>query len=209
MKIRLILGDQLSRDVPSLIDIDMANDLILMCEVRAEAKYVKHHKKKIAFLFSAMRHFAQDLRAKGFNVRYTSYDDPENAGSLLGEVARAIAEYDVEDIIVTSPGEHRLLVDMQGWAEQLNLKVSIKEDTRFLSTPSEFAQWAKGRKQLRMEYFYREMRRKYSVLMNADGPIGGQWNYDAENRKPPLRPISQIILEIFPRFILPSPAIMP
>ena len=58
MKLRLILGDQLSMTLASLVDLDPQDDLLLMCEVHSEATYVKHHKKKLAFIFSAMRHFA-------------------------------------------------------------------------------------------------------------------------------------------------------
>lgn len=185
MKLRLILGDQLSPKISSLADAVAENEVILMCEVRAEATYVKHHKKKIAFVFSAMRHFAQSLEEQEMRVRYVKYDDPENSSSLLGEVRRACAAYDITEVIVTSPGEHRLLEEMQGWAEQIGMPVAIRDDDRFLSTKEEFASWAFGRKQLRMEYFYRDMRRKYSVLMDQEEPVGGQWNYDAENRKPP------------------------
>ena len=184
MKLILILGDQLNLNTPSL---QRASDdhVILMCEVRSEATYVKHHKKKIAFVFSAMRHFAESLRQDGHAVRYTKYTDPENAGSLYGEVARAIADLKATEVIVTEPGEYRLRADMQGWAERLGVPVQILEDTRFLASHQEFKDWAQGRKQLRMEYFYREMRRKYSVLMDHGGPMGGAWNYDAENRSPP------------------------
>jgi deoxyribodipyrimidine photolyase-related protein len=185
VRLRLILGDQLSTTLSSLVDAQAQNDLILMCEVRAEATYVKHHKKKIVFVFSAMRHFVGALAEQGLNIQYTKYDDPDNTGTLFGEVSRVIAQNDIDDVIVTAPGEYRLLQEMQGWSERLGLPVTIKEDDRFLCTRSEFATWAEGRKQLRMEYFYREMRRKYSILMDQDGPIGGQWNYDAENRKPP------------------------
>ena len=184
MKLILILGDQLSLNIPSL-HLASEDDVILMCEVRSEATYVKHHKKKIAFVFSAMRHFAESLRQGGHVLRYTHYSDPENAGSLYGEVARAIADLNATEVIVTEPGEHRLLAEMQGWAEKLNVPVQILEDTRFLASHQEFKDWAQGRKQLRMEYFYREMRRKYSVLMDHGGPIGGAWNYDSENRSPP------------------------
>ncbi len=185
MKLRLILGDQLRPHMSGLADLDPENDLILMCEVRSEATYVKHHRKKIAFLFSAMRHFASDLTEKDLNVRYVRYDDPDNTGSLLGEVSRAVAQDDVTEIILTAPGEYRLRAEMHGWSDTLGLPVSIREDDRLLCSTAEFAQWAKGRKQLRMEYFYREMRRKYNILMDQDDPIGGQWNFDAENRKPP------------------------
>jgi len=185
MKLRLILGDQLSRNISSLADVDVHNDIILMCEVRSEATYVKHHKKKIAFIFSAMRHFAAKLAEEGLDVRYVRYDDPNNAGSLRDEVARAAITNDIDEVIITSPGEYRLVEDIAGWSQVLGVKVTIRDDERFLSTASEFMAWAEGRKQLRMEFFYREMRRKYSVLMDHGDPIGRQWNYDAENRKPP------------------------
>ena len=184
MKLRLILGDQLSLSLASLTDAT-ADDLLLMCEVRQEATYVKHHKKKIVFLFSAMRHFATELSDNGFHVRYVKYDDPENTGSLLGEVRRITAQPGISEVVLTAPGEYRLSEDFAGWADALGVPVTVREDDRFLSTPTEFSDWAEGRKQLRMEYFYRDMRRKYSVLMDQDGPIGGQWNYDAENRSPP------------------------
>ena len=185
MKLCLILGDQLSLSLSSLAALDPQTDMLLMCEVHSEATYVKHHKKKIAFVFSAMRHFAAELSGKGYDVRYVKYDDPDNTGSLVGEGARLAARHEVREVIVTAPGEYRLQSEMAGWSTDLNLPVTIKEDDRYLCTATEFADWAEGRKQLRMEYFYREMRRKYSVLMEQDGPIGGQWNFDAENRKPP------------------------
>lgn len=185
MKLRLILGDQLSRNISSLAEVDAQNDVVLMCEVRAEATYVRHHKKKIAFLFSAMRHFAAELGEQGLTVRYVKYDDPDNSGSLIGELARALEQGGFDEVIVTAPGEYRLQAEMEGWSAHLGLPVSIKDDDRFLCTAAQFAEWAEGRKQLRMEFFYREMRRKHAILMDPDGPIGGQWNYDAENRKPP------------------------
>ncbi len=185
MRLCLILGDQLNPAISSLEDLDPKKDVVLMCEVRSEATYVKHHKKKIAFIFSAMRHFAIALSHNGFDVRYVKYDDPENTGSFVGELARIAAQSDIAEVVVTAPGEYRLKMEMTGWSAQLNLPVTIKDDDRFLCTTNEFKAWAEGRKQLRMEYFYRYMRRKYSVLMDQDTPIGGKWNFDADNRKPP------------------------
>ncbi|MEM7618555.1 MAG: cryptochrome/photolyase family protein [Pseudomonadota bacterium] len=186
MILRLILGDQLSHTISSLQGCDKDTDVIWMCEVMEEATYVKHHKKKIAFLFSAMRHFAEELREKGYNVRYTKLDDTDNSGSFQAEMERAVKECKPEKIIITTPGEHRVLKDMQGWRDKFNIDVDILPDDRFLCRPEEFAEWADGRKQFRMEYFYREMRKKYGILMCEDGkPEGGEWNYDSENRKPP------------------------
>ncbi len=106
--LRMVLGDQLSTKISALEGGDKRNDIILMCEVIDEATYVKHHKKKIAFLFSAMRHFADDLSKDGFQVRYIRLDDPENTGSFKTEVARAITALGVDRIIVTEPNEYRV-----------------------------------------------------------------------------------------------------
>ena len=156
-----------------------------MCEVWEETRYVKHHKKKIAFLFSAMRHFAASLHEQGFQVTYTRLDDEFNSGSFKGEIARALESTSYERIVVTQPGEYRLLNDMQHWSQLFGLPVEIRSDDRFLSSIQQFERWAIGRKQLRMEYFYREMRKLHHILMDGNKPEGGEWNYDAENRKPP------------------------
>ncbi|MGS2716961.1 cryptochrome/photolyase family protein [Eionea flava] len=181
--LRLILGDQLSHNISSLRECDKARDIIFMCEVYEEATYVKHHKKKIAYLFSAMRHFAKALKNQGYAVIYVTIDDERNQGSFFSEVARAVKQFSPSSIEVTYPGEYRVLKMLQSWEQQLSLPVNILEDTRFLTQPQDFAQWAHGRKQLRMEYFYREVRKRYDILMNAKKPEGGAWNYDADNRK--------------------------
>jgi len=183
--LRLVLGDQLSRDLPSLTDLDPDKDLVLMAEVMSEVTYVKHHKRKIAYLFSAMRHFAESLGKDGIAVRYRRLDDADNAGSLAGEVAAAIAVFAPDRIVVSAPGEYRLADEMAGWQARFGLAVDIRADTRFLCSLGDFAEWAEGRKSLRMEFFYRDLRRRYQVLMEGDEPIGGKWNYDADNRQPP------------------------
>jgi deoxyribodipyrimidine photolyase-related protein len=187
MILRVILGDQLSHQITSLSDIDAARDVVLLCEVRNEATRVPHHKKKIAFIFSAMRHFAAELEAAGYRTRYIRYDDPGNAGSLTGELERAIKALSPAQIVVTEPSEYTVLKEIESWKTHFSIRLEIRDDNRFLCTKDTFATWAEGRKQLRMEFFYREMRRTYGILMEDDKPVGGQWNYDAENRKPPKR----------------------
>ena len=181
--LRLVLGDQLSPDIAALEGIDPARDVVLMAEVMSECTYVPHHKQKLVLVLSAMRHFAEALRARGIAVDYTRLDDPENTGTLTGELARAIARHRPEGVICTFPGEWRVLEAMRGWEDSLGLPVEIREDTRFLCPLPRFRRWAQGRRQLRMEFFYREMRQESGLLMEADGPAGGQWNYDAENRR--------------------------
>lgn len=183
--LRLILGDQLSHSLSSLADVDCEQDVILFCEVWEEAKFVKHHKKKIAFLFSAMRHFAEELKAKGYKVEYHKLDLSDRSSSFRSVVERALNNHQADRIIVTHPGEYRVLEELRSWESSLSIAIEIRDDDRFLCTHEEFESWASGRKELRMEYFYREMRKKYNILMDGSKPEGGKWNYDSENRKPP------------------------
>jgi deoxyribodipyrimidine photolyase-related protein len=182
--LHLVLGDQCSASLSALEGLDPARDVVLMMEVRGECTYVPHHPQKIVLILSAMRHFARALESRGVRVDYIRLDDPDNTHSFSGEVARAVARHSPGRIIATEPGEWRVRQEMEGWEAALGLPVEIREDTRFLADLGFFRRWAQGKKQLRMEYFYREMRRATGLLMDGDQPEGGEWNYDAENRKP-------------------------
>ena len=181
----LIMGDQLSRSLASLQDIDPVNDVIIMGELSQEATSVRHHKKKIAFLFSAMRHFANELRQEGFTVIYQTYDQDQGADSFDALLLAAAEQTGLQDIIMTKASEYRVATWQTDFQERWHGEVRLCEDDRFLANAADFAAWAKGKKQLRMEFFYREMRRKYNILIEDTHPVGGQWNYDSENRKPP------------------------
>ncbi len=175
----LILGDQLTPAISALRDADRARDTVMMAEVMAEATYVAHHPQKIALVLAAMRRFAAALLADGWRVVYTRLDDPENTQSMPGEMLRRAAETGATEVVATRPGEWRLIAAL----EAAPLKVTLLADDRFLCSQAEFETWAAGRKQLRMEYFYREMRRRTGLLMDGDQPAGGQWNFDHDNRK--------------------------
>jgi deoxyribodipyrimidine photolyase-related protein len=182
-QIILVLGDQLSPSMTSLRAGDPSKDVVLIAEVQEEARYVRHHKKKIAFLFAAMRHFAEELRALGWRVVYRTLNETGTSGSLVSEVSRLAHETHPERIVLTEPGEWRLRNDMQTWSEILGRPVILLQDHRFICSIDAFGRWARGRKRLKMEYFYREMRRKTGLLMSGDKPEGGKWNYDRDNRK--------------------------
>ena len=175
----LILGDQLSHRISSLRNADKACDVVLMAEVMAEARYVPHHKKKLALVFSAMRHFATELQADGWQVDYVQLEDADNSQSLAGEVTRALQRHGASRITVTEPGEWRVREDLSSIPN-----LTFVEDDRFICPLAAFRRWAHGRRELRMEYFYRDMRRQTGLLMDGDKPVGGRWNFDAENRKP-------------------------
>lgn len=178
----LILGDQLTPAMASLRGADPARDVVAMAEVAAEAGYADHHKQKLALIFAAMRHFAQELRAAGWRVIYRRIDEEAPAPTLLAAVADALAITRAGRVVVAAPGEWRLWEEMQGWDLALGVDVALLEDDRFLCSRGAFVAWAKDRRRLVMEDFYRLMRRRAGLLMEGDAPAGGRWNFDAENR---------------------------
>jgi len=180
----LILGDQLSPRISSLRGADPENDVVLMCEVSDECTYAPHHKKKIAFVLSAMRHFAHELRGAGWFVDYVTLTEPENTGSILGELNRAAARWSPRQMVVTEPAEWRLFSALDAWVAPSGCIFDMREDDRFICSHAEFHAWQRGRKTLRMEHFYRMMRRQTGILIEGNEPVGGKWNFDAENRKP-------------------------
>ena len=182
--LRLVLGDQISDGrLSSLRDLDPSTDTVLFAEVRAETDYVKHHKKKIALVFAGMRSFADRLRAQNIEVRYVGFEDRANTGSLIGEVRRVLLERAYDRVVVTAPGEYRLMTAFEAFAAESDVPFLIREDDRFLCSSAEFAHWAADRRELRMEFFYRGMRKRYGLLMDGDAPVGGAWNFDRDNRK--------------------------
>lgn len=180
----VILGDQLSHDISSLREVDPESDRIFLAEVENEAASVRHHKQKIIMVLSAMRHFASELAERGFHVDYVRLDDIDNTGTLVDEIDREAKRCHPASIVLTEPSEWRVLQKITTWAEGYGIPVVMKPDDRFLCSLTEFSDWSKNRKTLRMEHFYRWMRRRTGWLMAGDKPVGGRWNYDAENRKP-------------------------
>ncbi len=182
--LRVILGDQLTDSISSLSNCDKSDDIVLISEVIDEATFIPHHKKKLVFIFSAMRHFALDLKNNGFNVIYNKLNDSENTGSLTGEISRLMKNHSFEKIVITSPSEFRVLKEIELLSKKIDIPVDILIDDRFFVELEDFKQWALNKKQLRMENFYREQRKKNSILMRGTNPVGGQWNFDSDNRKP-------------------------
>ena len=178
----LILGDQLDLASSALSDFDPKCDTIWMAEVDEESTHIPSSKQRSTVFISAMRHFASELRDKNWPLIYTKLDAPDNTGSLSGELEKAIAQLQPNGLVMTAPGDWRVLQSLRAVARQNNLELDIRDDTHFFSTVREFALHAAGRKQLRLEFFYREMRQKTGILMEGKQPIGGQWNFDADNR---------------------------
>ncbi len=177
----LILGDQLNLDNPALEDFDPSLDRILMVEASAESTHVWSHKARIALFLSAMRHFAEELSARAWPLDYLKLGEHEFP-TLQAAWESHITQYQPQKVVICEPGEYRLLASIVHVCKQQNVPLAVRDDTHFMCSRSEFAAWAGKNKSLRMEFFYRLMRKRHAVLMQADEPLGGVWNYDADNR---------------------------
>ncbi|RQO58659.1 cryptochrome/photolyase family protein [Paucibacter sp. KBW04] len=179
----IVLGDQLDLQAQVFDDFDPTQDAVWMAEVREESTHVWSSKQRSALFLSAMRHFAQTLQAAGWPLHYTRIDEPENRGSLAAELAAAIEALAPTQVLMTAPGDWRVWRALKAVVAEAGLKLEVQDDRHFYTTVREFAAHAKGRKPLRLEYFYRELRQRHQILMQDGKPLGGRWNFDDENRE--------------------------
>lgn len=182
----IVLGDQLDLDAAAFDGFDAELDAVWMAEVAEESTHVWSSKPRSAIFLAAMRHFALVLEKAGRRAHYTKLDDAGNQGSLAAQLQADIKRLQPQQLVMTAPGDWRVLQALKAVAAHHGLPLDIREDRHFFCTVREFAQHAKGRKSLRMEYFYREQRKRHRVLMqpaSPDEPLGGQWNFDEDNRE--------------------------
>jgi deoxyribodipyrimidine photolyase-related protein len=178
----LVLGDQLDRDSSALQNADLKQDAVWMAEVAAESEKVWVSKPRIAIFLASMRHFRNQLREKGWQVHYRELGEagPE---TLAEQLEKTLKKLKPQKLIMVGAGEWQVGQDLAAVAQKAGVPLELRQDTHFLCTPEEFQAHAKGRKQLRLEFFYREMRQRTGFLMAGKAPEGGEWNYDAENRE--------------------------
>ncbi|MFN3734082.1 cryptochrome/photolyase family protein [Comamonas testosteroni] len=182
--LRLVLGDQLNPEHSWFRQVDLQVVYVLM-EVRQETDYVLHHAQKILAIFAAMRDFARKLRADGHRVRYVSIDDASNRQSIPENLAALAVHYGARTVQWQQPDEWRLDAQLQAWASGQQLSCTAVDSEHFLTARDDLATQMRGRRQWLMEHFYRSMRRRYGLLLDEhEQPVGGQWNFDRDNRKP-------------------------
>ncbi len=180
----VILADQLNQEISSLNDFDKDLDEVLICEFKESFSDINHHKKKIVYQLSTMRHFGGELDAQGFKINYLKLDNPDNQNSYTSEILKLIQKKDIDRVIVTEPSIHAEMKSIQDWQKIIGRRVEIRKNDLFICDTDEFKSWAEGRKELRLEFFYRMLRKKHDVLMDGNLPEGGAWNFDKKNRKP-------------------------
>ncbi|MCA1779742.1 MAG: cryptochrome/photolyase family protein [Xanthomonadaceae bacterium] len=179
----VVFGDQLDPGAAAFDGFDVDRDAVWMAEVAHESTHVWSSKQRIAVFLAAMRHFGEALRERGIRVEYTRLDDRKQSEHLSQRLTTDLKSLRPDQVIVTRPGEWRVLRGLEQVCEKATVALELREDRHFFTTPEDFAAHADGRKSLRMEYFYRQLRKRFDVLMEAGKPIGGNWNYDKDNRE--------------------------
>jgi deoxyribodipyrimidine photolyase-related protein len=195
LTLRLVLGDQLNPG-HSWFQTVRPDVCHVLMEMRQETDYVRHHAQKVLGIFAAMRDFARALRAQGHRVLYLALDDPRNRQSLTDNLDALCLALDAQAFEYQAPDEWRLDAQLADWTRRQSIPCRCADTEHFLTGRHDAAQLFRGRKQWLMEHFYRTLRKRYRVLLEPDGqPTGGQWNFDADNRKPwrgqPAEPIDR------------------
>ena len=176
-----VLGDQLDPDQAALASADPGTSRVLLVESSSVLARRAYHRQKLVLVWSAMRHFAAELREAGWTV------DHRIAASFAEAVDRWIRDHGITELRLMEPADRGFRSAIE--ALQLAIPLLWLPSNAFLWSREAFAAWAGRHKQLRLEFFYREGRRRFGVLMQGEGakatPLGGRWNYDQENRKAP------------------------
>ena len=193
MRLLLVSRDQLDRSAALLDDVDPDRDVVIMTENDRDRGRFREHKQRLALGFAAMRHFRDDLQDRGLTVNYDTATPPEDDADpyhasdsigIAGFLRQQIRDQGADEVAVTEPGRASLLDELEAVCDEEGVDFTVYADRHFLCTHEDFDAWADGRKELTLEYFYREQRRAYDVLLTDDGdPVGGDWNYDDDNRE--------------------------
>ena len=182
MKLRLLLGDQLNLK-HSWFDKQEDNTFYVLYELHQETHYVIHHIQKIVAFFSAMRAFASDLQKQGHQVHYFDINSPASKKSLEDNIKNLIAEKGFTKFEYQLPDEYRLDQQLKSIGNHIDIPSESFDTEHFLTTREDLKSFFEGKKQLIMEFFYRDMRKKFDLLMEQGKPLGGKWNFDKNNRK--------------------------
>ncbi len=181
--LRFILGDQLNLNHSWFQEKD-ENVIYFMAETKQETGYTRHHIQKIVAFFLSMRNFAQELKNQGHKVIYYEIDDKNNQQDLPSNLNQLIEEHHIEHFEYLYPDEYRLDMKLKTFCNKLDISSQAYNTEHFYTEREDIEKFYEGKKEMTMEYFYRDMRKKHGIMMLDDKkPEGGQWNYDKSNRK--------------------------
>ena len=178
--LRIIFVDQLSSNNPTLEGIN-SNDILLFYEPIETFYEIKHHKQKITLLVSALRHLIEKINHKNVIHQKIEKNKKHDLVKLLKKI---ISDENVNKIIIAKPSDFKIYKDLMFFSQSSNIELEVLDDRKFISSASDFSEWASDKKTRIQEYYYRWLRKKYNIFMNEEGkPVGDKWNFDKDNRK--------------------------
>lgn len=180
--LRLILGDQLNA-AHSWYTEKKPSTLYVIAELHQEASYVTHHVQKVSSFFAAMQAFAEALQQAGHQVLHLTLDDTAGVDDLPTLLKQLIEKYRISKFEYQLPDEYRLRQQLADFSSSIHIATQTYQSEHFFLDELELPRYFKSGQRHRMEAFYRNMRKRFKMLMNEDTPQGGQWNFDAENRQ--------------------------
>ena len=181
MIIRLILGDQLNEQ-HSWFKTRNEDVVYVIMEMKQETDYVKHHIQKVVAFFSAMRNFNKRLNKLGHKTHYIALDDRSNIQHLSENLKFVLNHYNATKFEYQLPDEFRLDKQLKEFSSSLKVETSAVDSEHFMTSRNDLTDFFEGKKQLLMEFFYRNMRKQFNILLEGGQPLGGQWNFDKNNR---------------------------
>ncbi len=179
----IILGDQLDLNSRFLQRLTPKQDQLWMAELSRESTDIGSHKARVVMFLAAMRHFASSARARNWTVNYHRLGSLSPSVDFEQALTQDLKRLRPEQVQLQEPGEYRVLELIRGACQRAGVPIELHPDPHFIVTTEFFADYVSKRKTLRMEYFYRELRRREDILMDGSEPVGGKWNFDHDNRK--------------------------
>ena len=178
-----ILGDQLLPSHP-LLTSPKPDLLVGMIESAPRATHLRYHQQKLTLLYSAMRHYAADLKKRKFHTLYHHLSDSPFGADYSTILAGWIQQHRIREIHLLDPNEYDTFLALPALSKKLGVPIQTHRSPQFLVSREEFAAWANGKKHLLMESHYRRLRAEHNILMTPTGkPEGGDWNLDDQNRR--------------------------
>lgn len=180
--LRFVFGDQLNAAHSWFHGCD-ENTLYVIAELPQETNYVLHHQQKLLAFFAAMQSFAAALEKAGHRVLHLTLDESSGFTNLEHLFANLVQQTQCQRMEFQRPDEYRLLAQLNQLLPTLGVEFQLVDSEHFFLPFDDIPAYFKPQRAVRMEAFYRKMRQRFNLLMSAEGPEGGQWNFDQDNRQ--------------------------
>jgi deoxyribodipyrimidine photolyase-related protein len=175
MQIALVFPHQIFDQHPA---INRSRPVYLIEDALFFSQYA-FHQQKIVLHRASMKYYQSRLQKEKLTVTYIEHKDAD----LADLFARWKGE-DVEELHFVDPTDYLLKRRLHRFAKKFTIGLVEYPNPSFLSTPDDLRELFASEKKYFMASFYIKQRKRLRILVNEDDtPVGGQWSFDADNRK--------------------------